>query len=308
MERAGEGAAAVGLTPLADPGAVFDDELEAAPAEARPGPPAETDQRLSALERELATTKANLEETRRSEQFWAGRARGVSTPEVPDAPDEDEDPEQPGVSPFADETADRFLDDVSTQGTEALRKRGFASRDEVAAIVGAAVKQVREEVKGTLEQQNRHMAIDAELGKFPELLADSRALKANPAAQVSRMYELTQGHYRQMLADDPKMKNSPAALLSAARMAKKELDLEAKHNPRQQQQQTQTRRDRVAAQMGERDAGAGGDEGGGDEELSPTAREVVGNLSRYLTVKDAKGKVTVSAEENYRRHVGKNGR
>ena len=306
MDRASEGPAAVGLTPVADRGAVFDDELEGLPPEAKPGP-TETDQRLSALERELATTKANLEETRRSEQFWAGRARGVSTPEVPDAPDEDEDPEQPGVSPFADETADRFLDDVSTQGTEALRKRGFVSRDEVAAIVSDAVKGVRDEVKGTLEQQSRHMAIDAELGKFPELLADSRALKANPAAQVSRMYELTQGHYRQMLADDPKMKSSPAALLSAARMAKKELDLEAKHNPRQQQQQTQTRRDRVAAQMGERDAGAGGDEGGGDEELSPTAREVVGNLSRYLTVKDAKGKVTVSAEENYRRHA-KNGR
>lgn len=307
MERAGEGPAAVGLAPVADPGAVFDDELDAPPpAEAKPGP-TETEHRLSALERELATTKANLEETRRSEQFWAGRARAATTPEFPDPPDDDDDvPELPGVSPFADETADRFLDDVSTQGTEALRKRGFVSRDEVAAIVSDAVKGVRDEVKGTLEQQSRHMAIDAELGKFPELLADSRALKANPAAQVSRMYELTQGHYRQMLADDPKMKSSPAALLSAARMAKKELDLEAKHNPQQQQQQTQTRRDRVAAQMGERDAGAGGDEVG-DEELSPTAREVVGNLSRYLTVKDARGKVTMSAEENYRRHA-KNGR
>lgn len=305
MERAGEGPAAVGLTPVAaDPGAVFDDEVPAVDPAPKAGP--SDAERIAALQRDLASTKSNLDETRRSEQFWAERARGaaVATPDVPQDPDDDTDPIQPGISPFAEEKSDRFLDDLSVEGSEALRKRGFVSKDEVAAIVADAVKGVRDEVKGTLAQQSHNNAIDAELAKFPELLADSRALKANPAAKVSRMYELTQGHYRQMLADDPRLKNSPGAMLSAARMAKKELDLDAKHNPAPP---GLTRRDRVAAQMGERESGAGGEEEVGDEELSQTQREVIGSLSRYLTVKDAKtGKVTMTAEQNYRRHA-KNG-
>jgi hypothetical protein len=308
FERAGEGPAAVGLS--RDTGAVFDDELPPPGEETPPGPSETTEQRIQALERDLASTKANLEETRRSEQFWAGKARAGGLPLPADVPEDSEDDDtspQPGVSPFADETADRFLDDVGTHGSEALRKRGFVSKDEVTAIVGDAVKQVREEVKGTLALQSRHQAIDAELAKFPELLADSRALQANPGAKVSQMYELTQAHYRQMITDDPKLKNSAGAMLTAARMAKKEIDLEAKHN--NPPPPNTSRRERVAAQMGERDAGVGsGDEVEGDDELSSTAREIVGNLARHLVVKDPKtGKVIRSAEDVYRGQL-KNGR
>ncbi len=293
----------------ADPGAPFElpHETEAGkpPAKAEP---TETEKRLTALEKELATAKASLAETQQSERYWANKARGTPAPEPEPEPVDDEVPE-PGVSPFAGEKPEKFLDDLSAEGLGAMLKRGVITQEQFDGALAKLEDRITRKVESRLQLHAQHTAMDAKFNEFPELLADSKRVAAGEQPQTE-LYKRTKEHFRAMVADDPSLKNSVGATLAAARLAKKELEMEAKaaapangSGDRQSQ-----RRERIAAQGGERAPAGGSEEGAGNDELSATAREVIGNLSKHLTVRGKDGKVTMTAEENYLRHAGKNGR
>lgn len=256
--------------------------------------PSESDKQIKALRDELAAVKANLDEARESERFWSARARGGNAPteEVVEDDEDDKDSPKPAESPFSGEKTDRFLDDLGVYGLEALVKRGVLTQDQFLEKIEQLEKRLGDKVDKRLEVQRKHTATDAELAKFPDL--------KDPK---SELFKSAQAIFLQMVADDPAMKNSPAALLSAARIARKEIDMEKQLADAKRADRQNNRRERIESQPGERSPVGEDDDVG--EALSPQAREVVRNLSQFL---DPKDKNPTKAEEVYRAHAIRNGR
>jgi hypothetical protein len=291
-----------------------------APQEMEEEPPATPDpttaeksdieKRLDALERDNKAKDARIKEVEESERYWHSRAQGGPPPNDPD-PDPDPVPIE-APDPFAGEKPDKFLDDLSVKGLQAAFDRGVLSRKQLDEGLAALEQRVLRTVEQRLELSARHNALDSQLAaEFPELAADGKALKADPQAKTSPMWQRTQERFREIIADDPAMKGSASALLLAARTAKRELALEAKVAGEERNGEQRSRRERIAAQAADRDGGANGGLEGGDE-LSSQAREIVGHLSGFLEKrvtdpKTGRSRIVQSAEDVYRRHAG-NGR
>jgi hypothetical protein len=277
----GSGAGAPAEAAL-DPGAPFEHSAAGAeprpPAAAKPAEKSDVEKRLDAVERDNRAKDQRIEELSQSERYWAGKARGTATPEVP-AEDLDDEP-APVESPFEGEKPEQLLDDLSVNGLKALHKRGLITTDQLVKQVSQLEKRIYAEVDAKLAQQREWSQLEAKFSEFPELLADSELVSAGQQPKTE-IYKRTQVHFRQMVQDDPKLKNSTGAMLAAARLAKKELELEGKAAGTEGGNRQQSRRERIAAQAPDRDGGSG--EGGepGDDQLSPTARNVVNNLSRF---------------------------
>lgn len=265
----------------------FDDEK---PPVVEKAPPAKTDveKQLDSLRKDFESLEKRNKELSDSEKYWADRARGAA-PVVQQDDDDDEDTLP--ANPFEGEKPEALLDDLTQKGLEALYKRGVPTRAELAE----AAKNIKNEVMAAVNQKlavnQKHNAVDQELAKYPELKDPNTPL-----------FLETQRYFRRMVERDPSIKDQPNTLLSAVEFAKEKLDMEAKAAAPAETRQD-TRRLRIAAQAGERPPVGGTEDDADDDELSPTAREVVGNLSKFLEVRDGKGKVAISAEDNYRRHL-----
>ena len=268
--------------PKIDMGAAFEhgDPGPTTKEAAKPAEKSDVEKRLDALERENKAKDARINELVESERYWAQQARGKApAPEegLP-GPDDDDDLPVAVADPFEGEKPEKFLDDLSVDGLKALRKRGVITEEQLIDQVGRLEQRLLARVDERLATNTRHQAIDAELGKFPDLQADAKRVAAGQTPQTE-LYKRTQVHFRQMVADDAGMKNSPAALLAAARMAQKEIDLEAKAAGTQRTDRQITRRERIENLTPDRDRG--GEGGSEEDELSPNARSVVNSLSRF---------------------------
>lgn len=274
------GAGGDGRAVSTDMGAPFEHgAVEPEPAAApKPAEKSDVEKRLDALERDNKAKDARIGELTQSEQYWANRARGAATPEVP--ADEPDDPPAPIESPFEGEKPEQLLDDLSVNGLKALHKRGLITTDQLVDELGRLEQRVEAKVDAKLAQASRHAAVDQELNKFPDLLADAKLVQAGQAPKTE-LYKLTQAYYREMLADDPGIKNSPAALLSAARRATKEIELEKRAAGGDRGDRAASRRERIERLAPDRDSSSGEGDGGGDEHLSPTQRTIVNSLSRF---------------------------
>jgi hypothetical protein len=275
-DRATDGGGAA-TAPKVDPGApyVVGEDEPAKPAKA--AEPSETEKRISALEKDLASTKANLEEAKRSEQFWADKARGANQPQP--EPEEEEAEPVPTRRAAAEEKPEALLNDLSIEGAQALWKRGVITEEQLFEHMKGVEARVLKAVDKKFEQNQRYSAVDSELAKYPDLIDDSKRVAAGQPAKTE-LYQRAAINLRQMIADDPALKNSPGALLTAVRMADKELKLEAKAKERQAPDSNE-RRQRIELQQGERPGAGSSEEDGEQDQLSPTQRTIVNNLSRF---------------------------
>lgn len=263
-DRAGEPEGGGEPAPKIDPGAPFvhGDEPAQPKQEAKPAEKSEADKQLAALQKEITDRDKRISELSDSERYWSEQARAAK------APKEEPEPERKRREPNAaeDEKPEKFLDDLTVGGLRALKAKGVITADEFDERLEA----MEQRIEDRLTQQAQHTKIDQQLAEFPEL--------KDPK---SPLFERAQQHFRQMVEDDPAMKNTPAALLSSVRMAKKELDLEAKVTDTTTNDKRETRRERVERQMPERSTRSNHEEEGDRDPLSPKAREVVNALSRF---------------------------
>jgi hypothetical protein len=278
---------------------------EDAPHADKPAEKSDVEKQIEGLRKDFERVSRELGEAKQDSKYWADRARKGGDPAAPGQPDDDEEEDTLPASPFAGEKAEKLLDDLSVEGLSALLKRGVPTKEELASEIAKIQKRITKDVEQRLEKHTRDTSMDAKFNDFPEIISDSK-LVAEGLAPKTELYKRTAILFKQMVEDDPNLKNSTGATLAAARMAKKELALEAKEAKDKEttapDRQAERRR-RIAAQGGERSPAGGTEDEPGNDELTATQREVIGNLSKYLTVRDGKGKVTVSAEENYRRNM-----
>lgn len=267
-----------------DMGAPFVIDPDVKPAPAAPKPEkSDTDKRLDAMAAELEGLKRTNRELEDSNRYWSERARGGQPPAPEPEPELDDTP-TPRVVADPDEKPEKLLDDMSVDGLKALRIRGIITEDQLFDELDKREQRLLQQVEQRLETNNRHNQMDAELAKFPDLMADSNRVK-NGLAPQSEHYKRTQQHFREMVDLDPSLKSSSAALIKAARMAARELELEGKVNDSGRNNRQQERRDRIDAQRGDNRDHATLDEG--SDPLSPTARQVVSNLSRFGATDDS---------------------
>jgi hypothetical protein len=152
----------------------------------------------SDTERRLKQLEAELQQARESERYWAELAKkaaagGRASDDEEETEAEPEEPEEP---------VEQFLDELSSQGLKALRKRGLLT-----------VNEAKQMIAEVLEAERAKLMADAELARnYPELMDESSPLFAK-AREI----------YRDMVKKDPALKNSPVALETAARLARAEL-------------------------------------------------------------------------------------
>ncbi len=116
--------------------------------------------------------------------------------------------------------------------------------------------------------------------EFPELLADNARVDRGESP-TSPIYLKTAANYRDLARDAGITRHDTQAarglMLAAARMAKKEIDMEGADNGRT----NADRRDRIAAQS--RSGRGGGDDHTGEQpsQLSEVQRQIIGNLASF---------------------------
>ena len=251
-----------------DPGAPVE---VGAPQEAR-GKPAEKSE-VEKLREEFQTererTTRELQEARRSEQYWSERAKHVKHEPEPESADE-----PPPLRPAAvdDDNAEKFLDDVSKDGSAALKKRGFLTADELED----RLKKERERNDERVNSIAANTSVDTQIAReFPEILEDNARVNRKEAPQ-SELYKRTSRIFQEMVADEPALKNARGTILIAARQAKRLMEAEAKVNQDNRDDRQNGRRERIDRQRGERDGGA--DIEHANDHLSKTQRDIMKNM------------------------------
>lgn len=252
----------------------------------------------TAAEVELEDTRKQLESARRerdeakqSEKYWSDRARSQRV-EVPETDDEPE-PEDAGRPQVRRDKPEKLLDEMTEEGIEALRKRGIVTQEDLDAALAKQAK--KNDARLALSQ--RQNAFDQQFNReFPDIAADGLRIQRGEQPKTEA-FKRAQQHFKDMIADDPSLRDSPAALRAAAKMATKELEMEAKHAKESARDRQESRRDRIDGQRGER-PGAGHSESDDEEnQLSPLAQQI----SRGLGLSDAEAQKAYAT-------AGRNGR
>lgn len=204
---------------------------------------------------EFDRVNRELNEARESEKFWANRAKGGAKEPVRE-PEDETDPadfiDNSGDKELEGDTAEKLVDELSTQGIKALQKRGFVTAAEarkIAAEVGVKVAQT------LIDRTTTKLATDNQLmSQFPDLNNEK-----------SELFKATAVIYQELVALDPNAKKTPATLFAAARVAKAQMKAAEKPAPKRQAETEDEddvydrvdedegdRRRRVAAQDGSR--------------------------------------------------------
>lgn len=225
---------------------------------------------------EFDRVNRELNEARESEKFWANRAKGGAKEPVPE-PEDETDPadfvDNSGDKELEGDTAEKLVDELSTQGIKALQRRGFvtaADARKIAAEVGVKVAQT------LIERTTTKLATDNRLmSAFPEL-----------SDEKSEMFKATATIYRELVEMDPGAKKTPATLFAAARVAKAQLKAAEKPEKKARQAEADDeddvydrvedesdRRRRVAAQDGSR-GGRGPRVDDDNDSMGPAAKKI----------------------------------
>lgn len=277
-----DGAAGGGVMTVNPGDPVEHDYDEPEPEEVKLPGKSDADKRIEALEADLADQKRKTREAEEDSRHWATTARrNGNAPRPAEVEQEEAEPES------AEEKPEKLLDDVSTQGAAALKKRGFVTK----ADVKDAVKQVLSEVDGKINATVAASKIDQQMGQeFPELVEDSKKIAAAKDSgrrpDVTPLFTRASEIYRAAVALDPTLEGSTGALLISARQAKAELASEAKTKTKgatvESITRPQERRSRIEQQ---RPARAIADEGGDDgPTYTPQQQEVMKRL--HVSEKD----------------------
>lgn len=265
----------------ADPGAPFEhgDEPVAAPPAAK----SDLDKRFDALERTNQDLAEQLRQSREDTRFWAERNRDGG----PRAAEPDDEPAPIIEDDDLDEKPEQFLDDVSKDGSQALKKRGFVTQ----ADLDRAVRDAETRTEARVSARLNESGFDAKLAsEFPELVAESNRIKAaGPGARSTDPLFRRGGQIFQEMGElDENLKTSKSALLVAFRQARAELKAEqggksranddgnANDEPRVPTRQSIERRERIERQM---QAPSRNDDRNDERPtVSSEAREVMGRL------------------------------
>jgi len=225
--------------------------------------------------KEYDALKKQNEELAESERYWAGQAKARPKPETDDTDDEPDQQDDAAGKPDItdDDTPEKFTDELSTKGMQALIKRGVLTRKEAESLFRKVAAEEAEKVVG---RAVRHLSTDAQMVReYPDL---------NDAK--SPLFKKTGEVFQEMVAEDPALKKSPAALKLAARTAKLQLDLESRQNGHEtrdrdtddDREQSRDRQRRIDAQNGDRGRGARSDIEDEDPGLSPMQRKFLGQM------------------------------
>ncbi len=252
-----------------DPGAPF--EHDNAPPAKDDKPPAESQEAkdIKALRAELADLRKGKDEAEEDARYWSRRAqeqRNATARETEDQPE----PRRRQAEPAA-EKPEKLIDELSTDGVAALKKRGIITAD--------TLQEVLEEAEQRTDARISAARADAEFGMklaqdYPEIAKDSERVDRGERPQ-SELFKRTGELYREAVAIDPSLKGSKGLLLLVAKQAKGELDAKAKPAAKEKAQvdddealphtarrDRSERRDRIDAQRPER--GRGSEESSGD--------------------------------------------
>ncbi len=227
----------------------------------------EAEKQVERLERENS-------ELRRNAEFWATRAKGPEQRQV----EQDDEPE-PIVKAATppNQTTDEFLNSLNAEGREALKKNGFLTEEQLAGYL----EKFEERISSRYAADQAGRTFDDQMNReFPELLADNARVDRGESP-TSPIYLKTAANYRELARDAGVTRHDTQAarglMLAAARMAKKEIDMEGADNGRT----NADRRDRIAAQS--RSGRGGGDDHTGEQpsQLSEVQRQIIGNLASF---------------------------
>lgn len=217
------------------------------------------------LRNELKATKDQVGELRESEKVWFDRYEKLVKGGKPDPdPDADPDGDDPEVE---DDTPDKLVDEFSSQGIAALRKRGVITKKETRELIRREAEKIARKVAGEAVGKAESRAVrDSQLfGEFPDL-RDTK----------SELYKRTAEVYREMVKDDPDAANSTRALARAAKEAKLTMRIEQLEKGGGRGDDDRERR--IAAQGGDRGRSGGEFR---DDDMGPEAREVLKAFERY---------------------------
>ena len=260
---------------------VTDTNVDPRPANAQPpeggGKPEKKEpnpleERLAKLEKELAERDKRIQELAESERYWAEQARKAA--EFDDDGDDEEPEDDFGVE---DDSPDKFVEELSEKGLEALVKRGVLTKREARELIREEAQRI---AKQAIEAETRKLQADAEIVRqFPELQDEK-----------SELFQHTAKIFKEMVAEDESLKHSPKALLLAARTAKAELAASGRGVGGEED-----RLRRIARQGGGDHARGAAFDADDDDSLTPTQKKILEALN-------ADGGVQVS-EEAYKKRA-----
>lgn len=238
----------------------------------------EVDKLRSDYEEKITRANREADEARRDADRWASMAR-----RTPERAEPREEPTARKREAASEEKPDKFLDDLSAEGIKALHKRGMITQDQLEEALGDAVENVRAE----MEEKTEAQAFDAKLSsQFPELWSDNEKMNAwkaagerGPKPVTSELYRKTGEIFLEQVREagiDPESKAARGLLITAARMAKRELGVKEPTNERADRERE--RRERIDGQS--RPAGRAGDdfETGGGKQITGVQRSIMKSL------------------------------
>ena len=216
---------------------------------------------VKAMRSENAALKKRAGELEKSERYWADKYAGADASAKPETEPDD-------VTDFSDLIGEvpsgdsDFIDDFTSNGEEALKKRGYITEKRAVELAEKVAERVADRVSGQkVDKAKKGIQEDAELvRRFPEI-----------ENEKSDFYKAMGTHYRAMIDRNPNRKNEPSALFDAAEKA--ELELKASGGDREEK-----RKQRIAAQAG---GGGSGNTGYGDDndgELTARQKSIADNL------------------------------
>jgi hypothetical protein len=165
---------------------------------------------------EADSLRRERDEARESERYWAGLARGAK-PAEPAGETEQEDLDTADfVSDDArgdleGDTAEKLVEEFSTEGVGALKKRGFITAQDAQRLAVDVAAKVSRELIG---RERQKLATDTQImSEFGDLKDPN-----------SDLFKETAKRYQKAVAMDPNAKKTPAALYLAADAARSYLD------------------------------------------------------------------------------------
>lgn len=227
-----------------------------------------SDDRLTALETELSSLRTRNKELQDSERFWAERAKGGGeSREEPEPEKEDIVAALLGdLGDEEDDNVDSLIDELTSGGMKALKKRGLLSKKDLAPILKGLEEKLEAKAaaiaEGRVGKARKDLETDGELiRQFPELgRIDRDTGEALDEADAPFIASVSK-HYRRLVSRNPGRKTDPTALFDAAEMAR----LEVGSNE-------EARRRRINAQTS---GGGSGPDSNGDGGLTERQRKII---------------------------------
>lgn len=214
--------------------------------------------RLEAIEKER-------DELRESERYWSEKARaGSGGDKTKEDEVEDEDDLSDLLGDLADDDGDndKFIDELTSEGAAALKKRGFISKKEALQLAQQVAERVASKVsKKAVGKAQKGLQREAKLVREFPFIQD----------EDSDGFKLTGEFFRKAVARNPDRANDPDALWDAAEKAKLVLD----ERKKAEESKGSRKKARVAAQA---DFGGTSGMGDDDDEMTDLEKYVAHNL------------------------------